>query len=80
MSSTYLVLFISQVDIFSLGVSVYELMTLRELPPEGIHPASFDTELEKGRRPQFISVVSFLKLVFYKDICGVLFMKLFYFC
>lgn len=47
-----------QVDIFSLGVSLYELMTLRELPPEGIHPASFDTELEQGRRPQFISVVS----------------------
>ena len=57
---------------------MYELMTLRELPPEGVHPASFDTELEKGRRPQFIAVVSFL-ITWVVYMCGVLFMKLFYF-
>ncbi|XP_065919006.1 leucine-rich repeat serine/threonine-protein kinase 1-like isoform X2 [Dysidea avara] len=45
-----------KVDIFSLGVSLYELMTLRELPPDGVHPGLFDTEMEMGRRPQFVSV------------------------
>jgi len=47
---------ILQVDIYSLGVSLYELMTLRELPPEGSH-LSFDSEISEGRRPQFISMV-----------------------
>ena len=32
-------------------------MTLRELPPEDMHPATFNAEMEKGGRPQFVSVV-----------------------
>jgi len=41
-----------KVDIFSLGLSLYEVMTLRKLPPEG-SANEFSDDISAGRRPEF---------------------------
>lgn len=45
-----------QVDIFALGISLYELMTLRKLPPEGAY-LDFGFDIAAGRRPEFVPEV-----------------------
>lgn len=45
-----------QVDIFALGISLYEVMTLRKLPPEGAY-LDFNFDIAAGRRPEFVPEV-----------------------
>ena len=45
-----------QVDIFSLGISLYEVITLRKLPPEG-SLLDFNADIVAGRRPEFLPEV-----------------------
>ncbi|XP_065916963.1 leucine-rich repeat serine/threonine-protein kinase 1-like isoform X2 [Dysidea avara] len=42
-----------KVDIFSLGISLYEVVTLRKLPPEGSY-FDFNADIIAGRRPEFL--------------------------
>lgn len=51
-----------QVDIFSLGLSLYEVMTLRKLPPEG-SGNEFTADIIAGRRPEFLPEVR--KLIYF---------------
>ena len=46
----------TQVDIFSLGISLYEVVTLRKLPPEG-SLLDFNADIIAGRRPEFLPEV-----------------------
>ena len=46
-----------QVDIFALGISLYEVMTLRKLPPEGAY-LDFNYDIAAGRRPEFLPEVA----------------------
>ena len=46
-----------QVDIFSLGITLYELMTLELLPPSGTDPQEFNTNIKDGIRPSFLDEV-----------------------
>ena len=48
----------SQVDIFTLGSCLYELMTLRCLPPDDISEMEYKHMLQSGKRPQFYRRVS----------------------
>jgi len=45
-----------QVDIFSLGITLYELMTLQLLPPPEVNSLEFDSDIREGIRPRFIEV------------------------
>ena len=40
-----------QVDIFSLGITLYELMTLQFLPPPEVGFFDFDSDIIDGIRP-----------------------------
>ena len=46
-----------QVDIFSLGITLFELMTLRFLPPPEMSPFEFDSDIRDGIRPRFYEEV-----------------------
>ena len=46
-----------QVDIFSLGITLYELMTLQSLPPRDVSPFEFDSDIKDGIRPAFLDEV-----------------------
>ena len=47
-----------QVDIYSLGITLYELMTLEYLPPLDTNPQDFNSDIKDGRRPQFLDEVA----------------------
>ena len=42
-----------QVDIFTLGTALYELMTLRGLPSNDINEMEYRNMLQTGTRPRF---------------------------
>lgn len=46
-----------QVDIFSLGTCLYELMSLRPLPPKDISEGEYKNMLKIGKRPGFSTKV-----------------------
>ena len=46
-----------QVDIFALGSCLYELLTLRGLPPSDISEPEYKHMLQAGKRAQFYSKV-----------------------
>ena len=47
----------TQVDIFTLGSCLYELMSLRGLPPIEINEAEYKHMLQTGNRAQFYAKV-----------------------
>ena len=53
-----------QVDIFSLGITLYELMTLEFLPPSGTDAYDFDSEIKDGIRPLFLDEVYYYLTVY----------------
>ena len=54
---------IIQVDIFSLGMTMYELMTLQTLPPEDVDVLDFDSDIKDGIRPSFLEEVFVLQVI-----------------
>ena len=44
---------VCQVDIFCLASCLFELMTLRGLPPRGMSEQDFKGMIKKGKRPKF---------------------------
>ena len=51
-------LFHIQVDIFCLAICLYELLTLKGLPPEDFSEHEYRSKLASGWRPLFHSKVS----------------------
>ena len=47
-----------QVDIFSLGITLYEQMTLQLLPPRDVDRFDFDSDIKDGIRPPFLDEVN----------------------
>jgi len=47
------------VDIFSLGMTMFELMTLQHVPPKDASVFEFDSDIKDGIRPSFLKEVIF---------------------
>ena len=52
-----LCIYLGQVDIFYLGTCLYELMSLRPLPPADISEAEYRNMLKMGKRASFSTKV-----------------------
>lgn len=48
---------LGQVDIFYLGTCLYELMSLRPLPPADVSEAEYKNMLKMGKRASFSTKV-----------------------